>query len=107
MPLVPVVPILSSAFAYHGSISASVIGQSARFAPAIAPYVLRALNSCGWKRNEAPAQCTVEPPTALTIHAGRLGKSCATRQVPDVVRMSFQASCPKLAHSSLTKSGIS
>ena len=33
-----------------------------------------ALNSCSWKRSEAPAQCIVEPPTALTIQAGRFGK---------------------------------
>ena len=62
------------------------------------------LNSCSSKRSDAPAQCTVDPPTDLTIHAGRLGKSFATRQLPDVVRMSFQASCVKLSHSSLTKS---
>ena len=35
------------------------------------------MNSCSWKRSEAPAQCVVEPPTALTIQAGRLGKSLA------------------------------
>src|ERR1700735_3809015 len=107
MPFVPVVPILSSALAYQGPMSASVIGQSSRLAPVRLPYVLRALNSCSWTRSEAPAQCTAEPPTDLTIHAGRLGKSCATRQEPDVVRMSFQASWVKLAHSSLMKSGIS
>src|SRR3954466_6450661 len=55
-------------------------------------------------RGVAPDQCVVEPPTALTIHAGRFGKSFATRQLPDVVRMSDQASCEKLSHSSLTKS---
>jgi len=65
------------------------------------------LNSCSSKRSDAPAQCTVEPPTALTIQAGMLGKSLWTRHVPDVVRMSLQASCMKLSHSSLMKSGIS
>src|SRR5215813_1035893 len=65
------------------------------------------LNSCSSKRSEAPAQCVVEPPTALTIQAGRLGKSFATRQLPEVVRMSDQASWVKLSHSSLTKSWIS
>src|SRR5882757_7887927 len=62
------------------------------------------LNSCSSKRSEAPAQCVVEPPTALTIQAGRFAKSLATRQLPDVVRMSDQASWVKLSHSSLTKS---
>jgi len=49
----------------------------------------------------------VEPPTALTIQAGRLGKSFATRQLPDVVRLSSQEICEKLFHSSFTKSWIS
>src|SRR5882757_10166894 len=66
--------------------------------------MLLILNSCSSKRSEAPAQCVVEPPTAFTIHAGRLAKSLATRQLPDVVRMSVQASWVKLSHSSLTKS---
>ncbi len=44
------------------------------------------------------------PPTAFTTQAGRFGKSRATRQEPEVVRMSFQASWAKEAHSSLTKS---
>ncbi len=50
-----------------------------------------------------PAQWTVEPPTDFTIHAGRLGKSPATRQSPDVVRISVHASCVKLSHSLLMK----
>ena len=50
---------------------------------------------------EAPAQWTVLPPTAFTTQAGRFGKSFATRQEPDVVRMSFQASWAKDSHSSL------
>src|SRR5712671_4852563 len=104
MPLVRVTPILSSALAYQGSISASVIGQSKRLAPGMFPYVLLILNSCSSKRSEAPAQCVVEPPTALTIQAGRLGKSFETCQLPDVVRMSDQASWLKLSHSSLMKS---
>src|SRR3977135_2879313 len=83
MLLVRVTPNLFSALAYHGSISASVMGQSCRF---------------------APAQCTVDPPTDLTIHAGRLAKSLATRQLPDVVRISVHASCVKLSHSLLVKS---
>ena len=64
-------------------------------------------NSCGSKRSEAPAQCTVEPPTDFTIQAGRLAKSRATRHEPEVVRMSVQASWAKLSHSSLMKSAIS
>src|SRR4030081_2832871 len=68
MLLVRVTPILFSALPYHGSISASVIGQSSRFV------------------------------------AGRLAKSLPTRQLPDVVRISVQASCVKLSHSLLMKS---
>src|SRR5215469_6629671 len=49
----------------------------------------------------------VEPPTALTIQAGRPGKSLCTRQLPEVVRASFQASWVKLSHSSLMKSWFS
>src|SRR6202007_654864 len=45
-----------------------------------------------------------ERPPDLTIHAGRLGKSLATRQLPDVVRISVHASCVKLSHSLLMKS---
>src|SRR5216684_3017992 len=104
MLLVRVTPILSSALAYHGSISASVIGQSSRLAPGTLPYVLLTRNSCSSKRSDAPAQWTVEPPTDFTIHAGRLGKSLATRQSPDVVRISVHASCVKLSHSLLMKS---
>src|SRR5689334_11586775 len=104
MSLVRVTPILSSALAYHGSISPSVIGQSCRFAPGTLPYTLRVLNSWSSNRNDAPAQWTVDPPTDLTIQAGRLAKSLATRQLPDVVRISFHASCVKLSHSLLTKS---
>jgi len=37
----------------------------------------------------------------------QVGKSLATRQLPDVVRMSVHASCVKLAHSLLMKSWIS
>src|SRR3984893_16040054 len=107
MLLVRVTPILFSALAYHGSISASVIGQSSRFALGTLPYVLRALNSCSSNRNDAPAQWTVDPPTDFTIHAGRLAKSLATRQLPDVVRISVHGSCVKLSHSLLTKSCIS
>jgi len=43
------------------------------------------------------------PPTVLQIHAGRPAKSLATRHVPDVVRLSSQASCPNDFHSSLMK----
>ena len=101
MPLVRVVPILSSALSYQGSISARVIGQSSRLAPSMAPYSLSTWNSCSWRRREAPAQCTVEPPTALTIQAGSPEKSFATRQSPLVVRASSQATWLKLGHSSL------
>src|SRR3954467_12142688 len=104
MPLVRVTPILFSALAYHGSISASVTGQSSRFGSGTLPWVLFTLNSCSSNRSDAPAQCVVEPPTALTIQAGRPEKSFATRHVPDVVRASVQASWEKLSHSSLTKS---
>ena len=54
-------------------------------------------------RSDAPAQCVVVPPTVLQIHAGNSGKSFATRQLPDVVRLSVQASCPNDFHSSLMK----
>jgi hypothetical protein len=37
----------------------------------------------------------VDPPTALTIQAGRPEKSLATRQSPEVVRMSARPSWPK------------
>ena len=56
------------------------------------------------KRGQQPAQCVVVPPTVLHVHAGRLGKSRATRNDPDVVRLSSQASCVNERHSSLTKS---
>ena len=63
-----------------------------------------ALNSCGMKRGQQPAQCTVVPPTVLHVHAGRLGKSLAIRKEPDVVRWSSHASCVNERHSSLMKS---
>src|SRR5256885_15975197 len=69
----------------------------------MSPYVVRALNSCAWRRNDAPAQCVVEPPTVLQIHAGKPEKSCATRHVPDVVRGSSHANWMNDFHSSLTK----
>ena len=53
-------------------------------------------------RGQQPAQCTVVPPTVLQIHAGRFGKSFATRHEPDVVRGSSQAIWLKAGHSSLT-----
>jgi hypothetical protein len=56
------------------------------------------------KRGQQPAQWTVVPPTVLHVHAGRFGKSFATRNEPDVVRASSQASCLNERHSSLTKS---
>ena len=56
------------------------------------------------KRGVAPAQWVVVPPTALTIQVGRLGKSVATRQDPDVVRLSSQAIWLNAGHSSLTQS---
>src|SRR5262245_30749360 len=49
----------------------------------------------------------VEPPTALTIQAGSPEKSLATRQLPEVVRLSSQEICTKFAHSLLTNSSIS
>jgi len=49
----------------------------------------------------------VVPPTALTIQAGRLGKSFETRQPPLAMRLSSQASCAKESHSSLMKSSYS
>ncbi len=54
-------------------------------------------------RRLAPAQCVVVPPTVLQIHAGRFGKSLAMRQLPEVVRVSLQASWLNEGHSSLTK----
>src|SRR5882672_3790963 len=54
-------------------------------------------------RSDAPAQCAVVPPTVLHIHAGKPGKSFATRHDPDVVRLSSHASWPNDAHSSLMK----
>src|SRR3979411_224715 len=105
--LVRVTPNLFSALEYHGSLSPRVIGQSSRFAPGTLPYAVRNLNSCSPNRNDAPAQWTVDPPTDLTIHAGRLAKSLPTRQLPEVVRMSVHASCVKLSHSLLMKSCIS
>ncbi len=53
-------------------------------------------------RGVAPDQWVVEPPTALTIQAGRFGKSLRTRHDPLVVRMSSQAIWPNAAHSSFT-----
>src|SRR3954451_16183816 len=49
----------------------------------------------------------VEPPTALTIQAGNPAKSFATRQLPDVVRLSSQLIWEKASHSLLTNSSIS
>src|SRR5262245_17861739 len=49
----------------------------------------------------------VEPPTAFTIHAGRPAKSLATRQVPEVVRLSSQEILTKFAHSLLTNLSFS
>ena len=63
---------------------------------------MRALNSWSLKRGQAPAQWVVVPPTALTVQAGRSGKSVATRQVPDVVRGSSQAIWLNAGHSSLS-----
>ena len=63
---------------------------------------MRALSSWSLKRGVAPAQCVDEPPTALTVHAGRFGKSLATRKEPDVVRGSSHAIWLKASHSSLT-----
>jgi hypothetical protein len=56
-----------------------VIGQSSSEAPSTSPYVVAALNSWSLKRGLAPAQCVDVPPTALTVQAGRFGKSRATR----------------------------
>jgi len=59
------------------------------------------VNSWSLKRGQAPAQWVEVPPTALTVHAGRFGKSLATRQLPEVVRRSVQAICWNAGHSSL------
>jgi len=45
----------------------------------------------------------VVPPTVLQIQAGRPAKSFATRQLPEVVRVSSQASWLNDFHSSLMK----
>ena len=79
-----------------------MIGQSSRLAPSTSPYVVRALNSWAMNRGVAPDQWVVEPPTALTIQVGRLGKSFATRQEPLVVRRSNQAIWLNAAHSSFS-----
>ena len=50
--------------------------------------MVSAFHSWSWKRRLAPAKWMVVPPTALTIQAGRFGKSRAIRQVPEVVRVS-------------------
>jgi hypothetical protein len=84
-----------------------VSGQSSRLAPGSSPYSLLTRSSCGWKRSDAPAQCTVLPPTVLQIQAGRFGKSLATCQLPEVVRLSSQDSCRKAFHSSLSKLSMS
>src|ERR1700744_5358702 len=55
-------------------------------------------------RRLAPAQCVVVPPTVLQIHAGRFGKSFATRHEPDVVRVSSHESILKASHSDVEKS---
>jgi hypothetical protein len=52
------------------------------------------------KRGLAPAQWVVVPPTALQVHAGRLGKSFAIRHEPEVVRVSSQAIWLNAGHSS-------
>ena len=83
-----------------------VIGQSRRFAPPTTPYSALVLNSCSWKRSEAPAQCVVVPPTVLQIQAGRFGKSLATRQEPEVERGSVHASCENEGHSSLMNAPV-
>ena len=54
-------------------------------------------------RREAPAQWVVVPPTVLQIQAGRPAKSRATRQLPEVVRLSSHEICRKLFHSSFWK----
>ena len=64
--------------------------------------MVRALNSWAMNRGVAPDQWVVEPPTALTIQAGRFGKSFATRQEPLVVRVSSQAIWLNASHSSLS-----
>ena len=63
----PVTPMCFSAFSYQGAISSRVTGQSSRLAPAMSPLMLRILNSNSRKRRAMPAQCTVLPPTPLTI----------------------------------------
>ena len=72
--------------------------------PSIGPCSERLRNSQSLKRGQQPAQCTEVPPTVLHVHAGRPGKSVATRHDPEVVRSSSHASWPKLGHSSSMKS---
>jgi hypothetical protein len=76
------------------------MGQSSRLAPSIGPCSERTRSSHSLKRGQHPAQCTLVPPTVLHVHAGRLGKSSATRHDPEVVRSSSHASWLKLGHSS-------
>ena len=63
---------------------------------------MRAVNSCAMNRGVAPDQWVVDPPTALTIQAGRFGKSFDTRHDPLVVRMSSQAIWANARHSSFS-----
>ena len=63
-----------------------MIGQSRMLVPSIGPCSERMRNSQSLNRGQQPAQCTDVPPTVLHVHAGRLGKSLATRHDPEVVR---------------------
>ena len=80
------------------------MGQSSMLVPSTGPWTERLRNSQSLKRGQQPAQCTEVPPTVLHVHAGRPGKSVATRHDPEVVRSSSHASWPKLGHSSSMKS---
>ncbi|MNF41722.1 hypothetical protein D3C84_227540 [compost metagenome] len=73
----------------------------------MSPFSLRMRNSKSRKRRATPAQCTVLPPTALTIQAGRFGWLRATSQLPVAMRLSSQEILLNIAHSSFSMSDIS
>jgi len=70
----------------------------------MSPLMLCILNSKSRKRRAMPAQCTVLPPTALTIQAGRLGLFSARCQPPAAMRLSSQEIFLNIAHSSFSMS---
>jgi len=68
--------------------------------PSTPPYSVRGRNSCSCIRYARPFQCSVEPPTAFTVHNGAEGDTVAASHVPVACRLSSQVSCPNAAPSS-------